>query len=106
MKIRGLLAEIGAIRYLQKHGYRVLHTRYRGNGGEIDLIADDHGVTVFIEVKSSSRLGDGAKRVVTEKKQLIKKAAREYLRTHSETEFRYDIVEESDAGYRLIRGAF
>ena len=106
MNIRGLWAELAAIGYLRKKGYRILRTHYRANGGEIDLIGLENGQLAFIEVKSSARLGDGAKRVDREKRRLLKKAAQGYLHQYGEQSFRFDILEESDAGFRLIRNAF
>ena len=63
MNTRGVLAELRAVGYLRRHGYRIRHLRWRGGGGEIDLVAEENGLTVFVEVKSSPRLGDGAQRV-------------------------------------------
>ena len=62
MNTRGVLAELWAVGYLRRHGYRIRHLRWRGGGGEIDLVAEENGLTVFVEVKSSPRLGDGAQR--------------------------------------------
>ena len=59
--------------YLRRQGYRILTRNYRTKIGEIDLIADDHGTLVFIEVKtrSSVRYGIPSEAVNYKKKQKI-----------------------------------
>ena len=75
MNPRGVLAELRAAAFLRRHGYRVRHLRWRGGGGEIDLVAEENGLTVFVEVKSSPRLGEGAQRVDRLKAGRLRKAA-------------------------------
>ena len=106
MNTRGVLAELRAVSYLRRRGYRVRHLRWRGGGGEIDLVAEENGQTVFVEVKSSPRLGDGAQRVDRKKIGHLRDAARAYMRQYSVEDCRFDILEESDAGFRLIKNAF
>ncbi len=106
MNMRGIWAELRAIRYLRRLGYRVRHLHWRGGGGEIDLIAEDHGQTVLIEVKSAARLTEGARRVDQQKIARLERAAAAYMRQTGTEHVRFDILEESDAGFRLIRGAF
>ena len=106
MNTRGVLAELRAVAWLRRHGYRVRHIRWRGGGGEIDLVAEENGVTVFVEVKSSPRMGEGALRVDARKTWHLRRAAEAYMRQYSVDECRFDILEESDAGFRVIKGAF
>ena len=40
-----------AARYLESKGLRILESNFRCRLGEIDLIAKDHSVIVFFEVK-------------------------------------------------------
>ena len=49
--------EAFALEFLGANGYRILATNYRTSFGEIDVIAEEKGVTCFIEVKT--RAGDG-----------------------------------------------
>ena len=51
----GHLGEDLAARYLQRHGYRVLHRNYRCRLGEIDLIVDGPEGLVFVEVRTKRR---------------------------------------------------
>ena len=106
MNARGVLAELRAVGYLRRHGYRIRHLRWRGGGGEIDLVAEESGQTVVVEVKRSPRLGEGAMRVDSLKKSRLRRAAQAYMREYGTEGCRFDILEESDAGFRLIRDAF
>jgi putative endonuclease len=81
---RGTLGRIGedlAAAYLQKAGYKILARNYRQKCGEIDIIAQDRGILVFIEVKTRTTLSFGPPfAAVTEKKQKqIGKVAQDYL---------------------------
>ena len=106
MNTRGVWAELRAAAWLRRHGCRVRHIRWRGGGGEIDLVAEENGQTVFIEVKSAPRMGEGARRVDRTKRERLRGAARAYMRKTGAADVRFDILEESDAGFRLIRNAF
>ena len=44
--------ESTAIAFLKENGYRILEKNFRFNLGEIDVIAEQAGVIVFIEVKA------------------------------------------------------
>jgi putative endonuclease len=48
----GRLGEDVAVRYLEKLGFAVIVRNYSTKFGEIDLICDDNGITVFVEVKA------------------------------------------------------
>lgn len=52
----GKLGEDLAVSYLKKSGYAVLHRNWRFSRSEIDIIAEQDGVIVIIEVKT--RLND------------------------------------------------
>ena len=44
--------ESAALTFLKKKGYRILEKNFRAKVGEIDIIAEQGGVIVFIEVKA------------------------------------------------------
>jgi putative endonuclease len=50
----GKRGEDEAARYLQKLGYEIVGRNIRTRLGELDLIARDRGVLVFVEVKTRS----------------------------------------------------
>ena len=50
----GREGEFAAIAFLKENGYRILEKNFRSKLGEIDVIAEQAGVIVFIEVKARS----------------------------------------------------
>lgn len=48
----GKIGENFALDLLKRHGYKILTRNFRSRFGEIDIIAEDRGVLVFIEVKT------------------------------------------------------
>jgi putative endonuclease len=77
----GQSAEDMAEQMLRKKGYRILERNFRVAGGELDLIADDQGILVFIEVKArrGQHFGGAPYAITTRKKQQIIKLASCYL---------------------------
>jgi putative endonuclease len=114
----GALGERGeeaAARHLESLGFRILDRRFRTRGGEIDLVAEDAGTLVFVEVKtrSSDRFGSPAEAVDARKRSRLLRAARIYMtrRGGADRACRFDVMEvvpgPGDA-FRclLIRDAF
>lgn len=90
-----------AHRFLARQGYEVVARNYvPGPGsGEIDLVAWDGGVLVFVEVKSRHSVEHGTpdRAVGAEKRLQIVRAARKYLRAarrfgEEDPPFRFDLV--------------
>ncbi len=50
----GALGEAIARQYLQNQGFRIIESNYRKQWGEIDVIAERHGIINFVEVKTVS----------------------------------------------------
>jgi putative endonuclease len=73
--------ERAAADYLRERGYIVLERNFRCRGGEIDIIALDGGVLVFVEVKVRRTLSRGApiEAVTLVKQARVRRAAQEYL---------------------------
>jgi len=92
----GQSAENQAERMLRKKGYRILERNVRLAGGELDLIAEDRGALVFIEVKArrGDHLGGAAYAITTRKQQQIIKLAQCYLSKHGliDTPCRFDAI--------------
>jgi putative endonuclease len=71
-----------AHRYLQTAGFTVLSRNYRPGGGEseVDIVAKDGLITVFVEVKSrtSADFGSPDRAIDEDKQSRIVRAARRY----------------------------
>lgn len=91
----GNKGEMLASRYLMDKGYAVLHYNWHSGHKEIDLIAKQHDVLVFVEVKSrASEMYGNAEEAVTDRKiRLLISAAQAYiLRYKIDLKFRFDII--------------
>src|SRR4051812_50083592 len=92
----GKLGEDLACAELSRRGYAILARRYRTRFGEIDIIARDGAIVVFIEVKTrdGDRFGAGAEAVTAWKQRRIANMAVGYLarqRPH-QSPCRFDLV--------------
>jgi len=70
-----------AVAYLKSAGYRIVERNYKCLFGEIDIVAKDGDIVVFIEVKSrkSDEFGDPQVAVGLEKQKKISKISLKYL---------------------------
>lgn len=82
-----------ASRYLKRQGLRVLARGVRAGLGELDLVAREGEVLVFVEVKTRRR-GEPAEAVTTEKQRRLTMAALAFARRHGllEVPSRFDVV--------------
>ncbi|MCG8340011.1 MAG: YraN family protein [Cytophagales bacterium] len=88
-------AERRAVRYLQERGFTLVVCNYRYKKAEIDIIAKERDLLLFVEVKarSSERFGHPEEFVTPLKKQLLLTAAENYIMTHNWTKsIRFDII--------------
>lgn len=92
-RVFGDRAEREAARFLRRRGLKILHRGYRTVLGEIDLIALEGNVVVFIEVKARRR-GDPAEAVTPEKQRRLTLAALHFLKKHNllDERSRFDVV--------------
>ena len=76
----GKKGEMLASRYLLDKGYAVLHYNWRSGHKEIDIIAKQRNVLVFVEVKSraSERYGNASEAVDDKKIERLLSAANAY----------------------------
>ena len=85
-----------ACEYLSSKGFQIIERNYRYGHGEIDIVAKDSEILVFVEVKSRKNLEFGyPEEAITEgKKQQIKRIASAYLYEHEikDTDCRIDVV--------------
>jgi putative endonuclease len=99
-KTRQELARIGeehAARYLRSRGYRIRERNFRAAGAEVDIVAEQRGTLVFVEVKarSSTQFAQPHESVTAGKQRRIAQAAAAYLaaRERRERVTRFDVVE-------------
>lgn len=79
----GRIGESFAERWLKSRGYGVITANYKGDGGEIDLIAVKRRTLVFVEVKTKSSLtrGEPASHFTPQKAAAMRRAARLFTKT-------------------------
>ncbi|SRR5208282_2650816 len=110
----GRRGERAAERHLRRNGYRIVARNFRAAGAEIDLVAIDGDILVFVEVKTRrSRAAGAPEEAVDERKQTrMRRAAEVFARRYraDEIEMRFDIVAVDASGKRLeielLRNAF
>jgi putative endonuclease len=111
---RGAASEDLAARWLEARGYRIVARNFRTRRGEIDLVAEDRGVTVFVEVRArtASSHGSAIATISPAKRRRIVSAARVYAARFGlgERPLRFDTVSlDGDGGSVVVRhdpGAF
>lgn len=110
----GKFGEDLAARFLKKQGYKIICRNYRTKFGEIDIIAKDTDIIVFIEVKSrrTSTFGHPKCSITHEKQKRISKTALYYLKTtdQSNASARFDVVtvnsHNKKTDVEIIKNAF
>ncbi len=110
MKADGDRAEDAAAAWLERQGLRLRDRNFRSRFGEIDLICDDHGTLVFVEVRkrSSQRFGGAAESITATKRDRLLATARIYLASlKHDMPCRFDAVLIDGTGeIEWIRDAF
>src|SRR5262245_6438820 len=104
----GAFGERVAAGYLERLGYRVVVRNWRCAAGELDLVADDAGTLVFVEVRTRRGVPGAAAESVGAAKQArlagLAYAYLEELGTSAESPWRIDVVAvELDATGRVAQ---
>lgn len=92
----GNIGETYTVKYLKKHGYKILERNYLKRYGEIDIVAENKEYLVFVEVKTRNinTLVRGGEAVNYHKRQCLIKTALAYLSEHKVDKFcRFDVSE-------------
>src|SRR5438105_13473321 len=86
----GMSGEDIACRELERRGYAIVARRFRVRSGELDIIARDGPVLVFVEVKTRAcrRFGTAAEAVTAMKQRRMTELANEYLMRNRVSECR------------------
>lgn len=91
----GRRGEAWAALFLRLKLYRILERRVKTPVGEIDLIAQRFGVTVFVEVKSRSFSHQEGEALEAVNRRRIVRAAQLWLTRHPKlagTDMRFDVI--------------
>jgi putative endonuclease len=98
----GMSGESLAVAYLKKRGYEILGTNFRFDRAEVDVIAKDKNVLVFVEVKTrrGGTFGEPEDAVTFKKRDQVRKAAEGYLFEHqlAGVECRFDVIAIKHSG--------
>ena len=92
--LEGHRGEAVAALLLQLKLYRIVARRYKTPVGEIDLVAECFGTTVFVEVKARRRAGEEEALLAVNRSRIVR-AAQYWLAqnpTKAETDFRFDVI--------------
>lgn len=95
-KIFGREGESAAEQYLRRKGYRIVGRNLRSSMGELDLVAEDGQVLVFVEVKArrTDAFGGAIYAVHQRKQEKLIRLAAQYLSRHhlKDRPCRFDVV--------------
>lgn len=109
-KVFGNIGENIAVKFLKDKGYQILEQNYNNKIGEIDIIAKDKDIIIFIEVKSriSSKFGMPREAVTLYKQNKIRTVALSYLKQKKmlNCQCRFDVIEYLDGKITHIENCF
>lgn len=91
----GKAGEAFAVSELRRLGYEILYTNWRFGNDEVDIIAKEHNMIIFAEVKTrqTNYFGEPETFVVKKKQQFLIRAANNFAEKYDiNDEFRFDIV--------------
>jgi putative endonuclease len=99
---------------LRRLGYTILDRRFRTRSGELDIVARDGNVVVFVEVKarSTGNFGHAFESVTRQKRHRLSRMAASYLfvKRLSGVACRFDVVAVTGSAepftVQVLRGAF
>lgn len=110
MRAEGGRAEDAALSHLVGQGLKLRERNYRSRFGEIDLVLEDRGTLVFVEVRmrTGARFGGAAESITARKREKLVATARRYLADlPKEVPCRFDAVLIDGTGtIEWIRDAF
>ncbi len=106
----GATAEDRAVAVLERAGYGIVERNFRCKAGELDIVAREHGILCFVEVRSrrDADHGHAAEMVGPRKQRQVSRVAAVYLlgRCPDFTYARFDVVAITGDQIDLIRDAW
>ena len=106
---KGVAGERLAEDFLIQKGFKLIERNFTSRFGEIDLIMNDGGVVVFVEVKyrDSQKYGQGRDAVNFHKMRKIAKTAEYFIIKNSvKALFRFDVVSIYNSKIEHLKNAF
>jgi putative endonuclease len=107
---QGASAEYDATQLLVDAGYRIVERNYRCKAGELDIVARDGDVLVFVEVRSRSdgEHGSAFETIRHRKQHRVIRVARHYLEAVAPVfeECRFDVVAITAGEAIVLKDAF
>lgn len=109
--LRGRAGEDRAATHLQQAGLTLIARNVRYRGGELDLVMQEHGTLVFVEVRvrNNTGFGSAAESVTRQKQQRLILAAQLFLQQHPEHQrraCRFDVVSITGTDLLWLKNAF
>jgi putative endonuclease len=105
----GAAAEDRAAEFLIERGYTIVTRRWSARGGELDIVALDEDILVFVEVKArSGRWGTPEDAIDSVKIARFLAAIQAYCVATDQNDrpVRYDVIAIDDKGLRHYEDAF
>lgn len=106
----GVSAENRIAQDYERRGFSIARRRWRGPGGEIDLITRDGDDLVFVEVKQSRSFAQAAERLSRRQMARIYASAEHFLADEPNgqlTNVRFDVALVNASGdFQIIENAF
>lgn len=92
---KGKKAEDAACRYLKRHGYKIVDRNRRLSRGELDIVATQGGILVFVEVKAHQQRDTSLLAMHPDKCQRFISAAKTWWGLHelyAQHQCRFDLI--------------
>ncbi|MDU9002868.1 YraN family protein [Sedimentitalea todarodis] len=106
----GEAAERQIALHYERLGFKILYRRWRGAGGEIDLIVRNPEILVFVEVKKSRSIARAAERISRRQIARILASAEEFLAREPDSQLidvRIDAALVDELGtFEILENAF
>ena len=106
----GRKGERAACRWLLRTGFDIIARGWRGRQGELDIVAYEDDMLVFLEVKTraSAKYGKPWEFVDPRKQLILQRTAEEFIAEYDlgQYAYRFDIVSVTGREVELYRNAF
>jgi putative endonuclease len=106
----GQRGEDMATKALKGNGYKIVERNHRNKLGEIDIVAEEGGYLVFVEVKkrNTGRFGEAICAVDDRKKRHLIRTALLYMKMHDcfGRKVRFDVIGIDNDRTKLVKNAF